>query len=88
MSEWHNHDVLGRKRRAARMSMKEAHAIMVERRAALVRDYATMTRAEAAQKKDRRNHHEREPSEIPPVFIGLLLGLMFGALVLMAGPHP
>lgn len=37
---------------------------------------------------DRRNHHERDPSEIPPVFIGLLLGLMFGALVLLAGPHP
>lgn len=50
MSEWHNHDVLGRKRRAVRMSMKETHAIVVERRNALVRDHATMTRAEAAER--------------------------------------
>ena len=50
MSEWHNHDVLGRKRRAARMSMKETHAIVVERRNALVRDHASMTRAEAARR--------------------------------------
>lgn len=49
MSEWHNHDVPGRKRRAIAKTLKEQQTRVAERRAWLLRNHQDVTREEAAK---------------------------------------